>query len=60
MLAGAVTVGIAVGTYWLQPDNLALFANQRLAAAVIGTLLIVFNLVSNWLPSITGRTAGDW
>lgn len=59
LLAGAVTVLIAVGTYWLQPDNLALLANPRLAAAVIGTLLIVCNLVSNWLPSMTGSTAGE-
>ena len=54
VLAGVVTIGVALGAYVLQPPILALFASPELVAGIVGGLMVILNLLSNWLPSVTG------
>ena len=58
---GAVIVACLSGggAYWLQPNNLALLSNPDLSAALIGFMILILNILANYMPSISGKSAGD-
>lgn len=59
LVAGLSQLMGLVAVYWMQPDQLSLFAEPKVVSAVIGTLIIVSKFLDNWLPSMTGNTAGE-
>jgi hypothetical protein len=59
LVAGVSQLAGLLAVYWIQPDQLALFENPKLVAAVVGMILIVSKFLDNWLPSMTGNTAGE-
>lgn len=59
LVAGISQLCGLLAVYALQPDVVALFGNPKVAAAVIGGLLVVSKFLDNYLPSMTGNTAGE-
>lgn len=59
LIAATVSISAALGAYVLQPENLTLFSNPKLVAFIVGGLMVVASFLSNWLPSMTGATAGE-
>lgn len=59
LLAGVSQLMGLLAVYALQPDVLSLWGNPKLVAAVIGGLVVVSKFLDNWLPSMTGSTAGE-
>lgn len=51
-------VGVTCG-YLLLSDQIAQFPNPKLATSLIGLFLLWSNYLSNYLPSMTGKTLGD-
>lgn len=47
-----VTLGSALGAYALQPDNLTVWGNPKLAAFVLGAFMVAFTVLNNFLSSM--------
>lgn len=59
LVAGFVGAASVLGAYLLQPGVITLFADPPLVGAIVGGVMAMLTFVANWLPSITGTTAGD-
>lgn len=50
---------LAVTQFLLQPSSLAVFPNPAITAVILGALATGLGFLVNFLPSITGSTAGE-
>lgn len=51
-IALLLSVAAFVGGYLLQPDNLVIFSNPKVAAVFLGLLVGVIPILNNALPSL--------
>lgn len=57
--AGLCGLALVMAQFLLQPDALAVWGNPKLAAVILGCASVGLGYLVNWLPSVTGATAGE-
>ena len=59
IIALCIAVLSAAGAFILLPDQLEQFGDPKLVRSIVGGVMLVLTVISNWLPPIGGKTAGE-